>query len=90
MRCAATAWIESASECLKPVARRFSHHAINSDFCVENGLDEDRHTRSNANIDYARLVVLDGDGGADKETGEVTPGAPDPRFAHDVLRGTSS
>ncbi len=43
-------------------------------------------SRADAHIIEADLLVLDGDSTLDRETGEVTPGAPHPMLTHEVLR----
>ena len=43
-------------------------------------------TRSDANIEYSSLIVLDGDKQCSPETGEVSEGAPDPKATHEALK----
>ena len=38
-----------------------------------------------ANIEYASVIVLDGDSSLNPETGEVTEGAPPPEEVHEAL-----
>jgi len=56
-------------------------------YFVRGPLKEGCNKRADENIVSASLVVLDGDSSIDRETGEVTKGAPDPKGVHDVLAG---
>jgi len=42
-------------------------------------------TRSDNNIEYARMLVLDGDGSIDRVTGEIIIGSPPPVDVHEIL-----
>ncbi len=55
------------------------------DYVVRGPFREGCPTRSDANIAYSSLVVLDADSSLDPKTGEVTPGAPQPEFVHRIL-----
>ena len=49
-------------------------------YLVRGPVKEGESTRSDANIEYASVVVWDGDSSLDPQTGEITEGAPDPSF----------
>ena len=55
------------------------------DYIVRGPLHEGCTARSDANIAYSSLVVLDADSSLDPKTGDVTPGAPQPEFVHEIL-----
>ncbi len=57
----------------------------NGAYHVRGPFREGCPTRSDANITYSSLVVLDADSSLDPTTGEVTQGAPPPEFVHEIL-----
>ncbi len=57
----------------------------NGAYHVRGPFREGHPTRSDANLAYSSLIVLDADSSLDPKTGEVTQGAPSPEFVHEIL-----
>ena len=57
----------------------------NGPYILRGPFREGCPTRSDANIIYSSLIVLDADSSLDPTTGEVTQGAPPPEFVHEIL-----